>query len=101
LQAPPNGIILSRQERKMRNPALLLALAGLGLPTAAAAADPPEPARPQLICRGAQKSLGSRIRKPRKCMTAEQWQEADEKAGRIPVSLQIVTPKNEGKQRAQ
>ena len=85
----------------MRKTALLLAVTGLVMPAAAAAANPPAPAKPQLICRGAQKSLGSRIRKPRKCMTAEQWQEADEKAGRVPISLQVIAPKNEGPPRAQ
>ena len=85
----------------MRISALLLALAGLTLSSAALAAGPPAPDKPQLICRGAQKALGSRIRKPRKCMTPEQWQEADEKAARLPVSMQVVAPKNEGKPRAQ
>ena len=84
----------------MRNSALIALSASLAIPSAAAAADP-APAKPQLICRGAQKSLGSRIRKPRKCMTAEQWQEADEKAGRVPISLQVVAPKNEGRERSQ
>ena len=83
----------------MRNIVPLLALTGLAVP--AAAADPPAPGKPQLICRGAQKSLGSRIRTPRKCMTAEQWQEADDKAGRVPISLQVVAPKSEGRERSQ
>lgn len=85
----------------MRISALLLALAGLTASSAAIAADPPGPAKPQLICRGAQKQLGSRVRRPRKCMTAEQWQEADERAARLPIGMQVVAPKNEGKQRAQ
>ena len=83
----------------MRRPALILALSLVGFP--AAAAEPPSTPKLELICRGAQKSLGSRIRKPRKCMTAEQWQEADEKAGRVPISLQVVAPKSEGRERAQ
>ena len=85
----------------MHRTALLLAVTGLAVSSAAAAPDPPSPTKPRLICRGAQKSLGSRIRKPRKCMTAEQWQEEDEKAGRVPVSLQVVAPKNEGPARSQ
>ena len=84
----------------MRSLILLTFGAAFALASSAAAAEPP-PAKVQLICRGAQKSLGSRIRKPRKCMTAEQWQEADEKAGRVPISLQVVAPKNEGPERSQ
>lgn len=84
----------------MRISVSLLVLVGLAAPGAAAAAEP-APDKPQLICRSAQKALGSRIRKPRRCMTAEQWKEADEKAGRVPISLQVVAPKNEGKQRSQ
>ena len=83
----------------MRSSALI-ALVAVAIPSAATAANP-APDKPQLICRGAQKSLGSRIRTPRKCMTAEQWQEADEKTGRVPISLQVVAPKSEGRERAQ
>ena len=85
----------------MRISASLLALAGLTLSAAALAANSPARDKPQLVCRGAQKALGSRIRKPRKCMTAEQWREADEKAARLPVTMQVVAPKNEGPDRAQ
>ena len=83
----------------MRRPALILAFALIAVP--ATAAEPPAAARPELICRNAAKTVGSRIRKPRKCMTAEQWREADEAAARVPISLQVVAPRNEGKQRSQ
>jgi hypothetical protein len=57
--------------------------------------------KPQLICRSAQKTIGSRIRKPRKCMTAEQWRDADEDAERVPLTMRVGTARNEGKQRGQ
>jgi hypothetical protein len=85
----------------MRISALIACSAALAVPAAAIASDSPAGDKPQLVCRGAQKALGSRIRKPRKCMTAEQWREADEKAARLPVTMSVVAPKNEGKQRAQ
>jgi hypothetical protein len=80
---------------------MLLALVGPAVSTAAIAAESAAPSKPQLICRSAQKAIGSRIRKPRRCMTAEQWRESDEAAARVPISLQVVAPKNEGKQRSQ
>jgi len=85
----------------MRIPVLLLALAGLGVSAAAAAAERSASDKPQLICRSGQKSTGSHMRKPRKCMTAEQWQEADEAASRAPITMRVVAASSEGKQRAQ
>ena len=82
----------------MRRPALILTLTAIAFP--AAAAEPPAPAKPQLICRNAVKTIGSRIRKPRRCMTAERWQEADEKDGRAPITMQVVAP-NDGPKRSQ
>lgn len=72
---------------------MTLSLAG------ALAADPPAPAEKQrLICRGTAKQLGSRIRTPRRCRTAEQWQEEDEARGRAPLSLQVTQGQNDGRQ---
>lgn len=85
----------------MRISASLLALAGLVLSSSALAAEHPQSDKPQLICRSAQKTIGSRIRKPRKCMTAEQWRDADEDAERVPLTMRIGTARNEGKQRGQ
>lgn len=73
--------------------ALTLTLTGVG----ALAADPPAPSGDErLICRGTAKSLGSRIRTPRRCRTAEQWQEEDHSKSRLPVSAQITEGQNSG-----
>ncbi|HEY5723925.1 MAG TPA: hypothetical protein VIT45_16570 [Allosphingosinicella sp.] len=85
----------------MRASALLILSAALFIPSVPVSADPTTPAKPQLICRSAQKAIGSRIRKPRKCMTAEQWREADEDAERVPLTMRVGTARNEGKQRGQ
>jgi hypothetical protein len=43
-----------------------------------------------LVCRGEQHTTGSRIRSPRRCRTAEQWREEDEKKGRVPISMRVT-----------
>jgi hypothetical protein len=72
--------------------------AAIGLAGALAAEKPDQPKTP-LICRAAKQSLGSHIRTPRRCRTAEQWAAEDEAAGRIPISLQVNQSKNDGTQR--
>lgn len=80
--------------------AILIAL-GAALSTAGAlAADPPAPpGKQRLICRGATRTLGSHIRRARRCRTAEQWQEEDQAKGRLPLSLQVTEGQNDGRQR--
>lgn len=73
------------------------------MPAAAAfAADPPSPpsGEQRLICRGGERRLGTRTRTERRCRTAEQWQQADEEAGRLPVTLQVTQGQNDGRQTA-
>ena len=75
------------------------ALAALSLilsATAVFAADPPASQEEQrLICRGGQKTLSSRIRTARRCRTAEQWRQEDERGG-LPLSAQITAGQNDG-----
>lgn len=75
--------------------ALTLALSA----TAALAADPPAPSGDQArICRGGERRLGTRTRTPRRCLTAEQWQqEAEDEQTRLPVSLQVTQGQNDGR----
>lgn len=60
----------------------------------ALAADPPaEPEKQRLICRGGgERSLGSHIRRARRCRTAEQWRQEDEEKSRLPAGLQTTGP---------
>jgi len=65
----------------------------------AAAADKPEPRKGErLICRAAQRTLGTHIRAPRRCRSAEAWRQEDEKP--LPITLQVNAP-NDGKPRPQ
>lgn len=79
-------------------PVILVATA-LALSAAGAfAADPtPAPQEGRPICRGSTKQLGSRIRRPRRCQTAEQWQAEDEAKARVPLSAQITEGQNDGR----
>lgn len=85
---------------------LFIALPGL-LGAAPLAAEPAPSSQPQaeeqrLICRGGQRQLSSRIRTQRRCRTAEQWREEDERnRGGIPISAQITQGQNDGRQSAQ
>jgi len=81
-------------------------LAALSLPlavTAAFAAEAPAPPtdggadRQPIVCRGGQKSLGSRIRTTRRCRRAEEWREDDEKANRLPIGAQVTQGQNDGR----
>jgi hypothetical protein len=81
---------------------LLTALAAAG----PLAAEPPAPQaqaeEQRLICRGGQRQLSSRIRSQRRCRTAEQWQEEDERNRTgLPLSAQITQGQNDGRQSAQ
>ena len=88
----------------LARPAIPLALALTFAVTAAMAVEPPaepEKAKEPLICRGAARQLGSRIRTPRRCKTAEQWRQEDEARARLPVSGQITEGQDRGAQRPQ
>ena len=79
---------------------VIAALLSGALPMAAANADAPvSDANPQLICKGGQKLVGSRMRTPRRCRTPEQWQAEEEKASRLPETMRVGAPKDEGPQR--
>lgn len=82
--------------------AILIALAVTLSTAGALAADPPaQPGKQRPICRGGgQRSLGTHMRTPRRCRTAEQWREEDEAKGRVPISLQVTQGQNDGRQGA-
>ena len=69
----------------------------------AAATEPPTaaPDDERLICRGGERRLGTRMRTPRRCRTAEQWRLEDEAASRLPPSLQVTQGQNAGRAPAQ
>jgi len=75
-----------------------LSLAGLtaGLVlTGALAAEPAATSQKERqVCRAPAKTLGSRIRTPRRCRTEEQWRE--EEKGGLPISAQVTTGQNDG-----
>jgi hypothetical protein len=87
----------------MKSQAVIAAMLFGAMPlTAAATADPPPPdTGPGLICKGGQKVIGSRMRTPRRCRTAEQWRADEEKASRLPETLRVGAPKDDGPQRPQ
>jgi len=82
--------------------ALLVAMAVALSAAGALAADPPAAAEKQrLICRGGgERSLGSHIRRARRCRTAEQWRQEDEEKSRLPIGLQTTEGQNDGRQAA-
>jgi hypothetical protein len=82
----------------MTGRSILVASLTLSLSAAAAyAADPPPaPSEERLICRGSTRQLSSRIRRPRRCLTAEQWREEDEGKA-LPISAQITGAQNDGR----
>lgn len=79
-------------------PVILVATA-LALSAAGAfAADPaPAPQDERQVCRGSAKQLGSRIRRPRRCKTAEEWRQEDEEKGRVPISALVTEGQNDGR----
>lgn len=71
------------------------------VPLAAAAlagqAPPPQDeGKAPLVCRGGQKSVGSRIRTTRRCRPAEQWRQEDEAGSRLPIGAQVTSGQNDG-----
>ena len=83
----------------MVSKSLILVACGAALAGAAAfAADPPAASSEERqVCRGSSKQLGSRIRRPRRCKTAEQWQAEDEAKGRVPISALVTEGQNDGR----
>ncbi len=79
-------------------PVILVAMA-LALSAAGAFAADPAPAPPEepLICRGSTKQLGSRIRRPRRCKTAEQWRQEEQEKARVPISALVTEGQNDGR----
>lgn len=74
--------------------ALLLTLSAAG----ALAADPPGPSGDQRrICRGGERRLGTRTRTPRRCLTADQWEQEEDEKGGLPVTLQVTRGQNDGR----
>ena len=77
-------------------------LAALAMTVSAAGALAPDPpaqsGKQPLICRGATRTLGSRVRSQRRCRTAEQWQREDEEKAGLPISLQVTQGQNDGHQ---
>jgi hypothetical protein len=71
----------------------------------AAATEPPasQPARrSERICRGGgQRSLGSHVRTPRRCQTAEQWAREDEARTAPAPGLLVTQGQNDGHATAQ
>jgi hypothetical protein len=53
-------------------------------------AEPPQPAKPKLICRADDQMVGTRIHSGRRCKTAEQWQEEDARQNQMPTTLRIM-----------
>jgi hypothetical protein len=69
-----------------------------GAAPVAAAESPVLSDGPRLICKGGQKVIGSRMRTPRRCRTEEQWRAEEDKASRLPETLRVGAPKDEGPQ---
>ena len=56
---------------------------------ASASAPVPQP-KQELVCRKSQQETGSRIRKGRRCKTAEEWAREDEERSRMAPSVRIT-----------
>jgi len=80
--------------------ALAAAAAGLTFAGAFAAEPAPDAPKQREVCRAPAKQLGSRIRTPRRCRTAEQWQAEEEKGG-LPIGAQVTQGQNDGQSRPQ
>ena len=79
-------------------PVTLIALtAGLSAAGTFAMQPPEESSKQRQICRGATRQLGSHIRSPRRCRTAEEWQAEDEAKSRLPPSLSVTEGQNDGR----
>ena len=77
--------MVAREEAPMMVPLFALALAAT--PAEAPQAAPP---KPMLICRASERQVGSRIRKGRKCKTAEDWALDDAARDRRPADLRVT-----------
>ena len=62
-----------------------LTLAAVSSDTAPAA-----PTKPLLICRASERQVGSRIRKGRKCRTADEWALEDAERDHKPAGLRVT-----------
>ena len=71
-------------------------LLGLLMDFAAPASAQAPVREPKLICRGGQIETGSHIRARMRCLSAEQWQQEDERRDRIPLSLQVTGAQGDG-----
>ncbi len=75
----------------------IVALAAISIVAVAGAAEPSrDEAKQRQTCRPAGKQLGSRIRTPRRCRTAEQWQGEDEAKSGLPIGAQVTQGQNDG-----
>ena len=79
-------------------PVMLIVLAaGLSAASASAVQPPEEAPKQRQICRGAARQLGSHIRTPRRCRTADEWHAEDEAKSRLPPSLSVTEGQNDGR----
>ena len=69
-------------------PLAVLIIALAAAPAADPAAGPPP--KPMLICRASEREVGSRIRKGRKCKTADEWALDDARRDRRPADLRVT-----------
>jgi uncharacterized membrane protein YccC len=79
-------------------------IATLATMLALAASEPqftPHAEKPKLICREGDQELGSHIRSGRRCKTAEEWQQEDERATAVPTTLRVVAGHPDGTPTAQ
>jgi hypothetical protein len=75
----------------------LLAIAAGLVVTGALAAEPAATDQSERqVCRAPAKTLGSRIRTPRRCRTEAQWKEEEDRPGGLPISAQVTTGQNDG-----
>jgi hypothetical protein len=83
----------------MRNKIPVLLALGASLSVAAAFASDDTPAKApdtRRICRDSARQLGSHVRTPRRCRTAEQWQLEDEEKAQAAATLQVTEGQNDG-----
>jgi len=70
--------------------------AGLVVTGALAAEPAATDQKERQVCRAPTKTLGSRIRTPRRCRTEAQWKEEEDRPGGLPISAQVTTGQNDG-----
>ena len=75
---------------------LVAATTGLVLTGALAAEPPADAPKERQVCRAPTRTVGSRIRTPRRCRTEAQWREEDEGKAGLPISAQVTTGQNDG-----